>query len=83
MDENRNMQELIADTLGSEQVQTLVEKAKKSYKHEKCLRRASQVVGITTGIATTALAAYTIKCLHDSKHSSGGCSEYTNSSFNY
>lgn len=82
MDENRNMQELIADTLGSEQVQTLVEKAKKSYKHEKCLRRTSQVVGIASGIAATALAGYTIKCLHDSKHN-GGCSEYTNNSFNY
>ena len=67
--------------MNSEQVANLLQLAKKELKKEKAYKRATQVAAIASGAATTALAVYAIKCMHDSKHSS--CSGYTDNSFNY
>lgn len=67
--------------MNSEQVANLVQLAKKELKKEKAFKRGTQIAAICSGAATTALAVYAIKCMHDNKNSS--CSSYTDSSFNY
>ena len=71
----------LAAIMQNEQVENLIQLAKKELKKEKAFKRGTQIAAICSGAATTALAVYAIKCMHDSKHN--GCSSYTDTSFNY